>query len=123
MVLQRWPEGPEADPVLARERYDSDMRLAREALREVPRDMARDTLDVPLWFAHAGLVIAAAVLTILGVIFRPLVPALGALGLGTVFALVTVVQLIRRRGWRRALGDAYRGTFGLALYFVLGSLI
>ncbi|MFD6997609.1 hypothetical protein ACFWA5_15290 [Streptomyces mirabilis] len=33
-MVDRWPEGPAADPEAARERYDSDMRTSRKALRD-----------------------------------------------------------------------------------------
>jgi hypothetical protein len=44
--MQPWPEGPVADPEAARERYTSDQRASRKALREAIRPICpRRTSD------------------------------------------------------------------------------
>ncbi|NUP14845.1 MAG: hypothetical protein HOZ81_01820 [Streptomyces sp.] len=101
--MQQWPEGPEADPAAARERYDFDMKTARGALREVFR------ADLPA--ANFGLVMVM-VSVIAGVAAGP---AVGA-GIGGAFAVLFLATLLVMflRGVRGedALQRAYLSTFG-----------
>ena len=68
--MERWPEGSAADPVAARERYDSDMRAVRKALREVVR------ADLPA--AHFGLGVVVIASVIVGLFAGPAAGALVA---------------------------------------------
>ncbi|WP_329323432.1 hypothetical protein OIE77_39165 [Streptomyces sp. NBC_01715] len=79
--VEKWSEGPAADPEAARERYTSDMRAERKALREVIG------ADLPAAHLGLGIVVIATVLVSLGA-----GPAGGALVAG-VFGLLFVGAL------------------------------
>ncbi|MGH4035219.1 hypothetical protein ACQB60_40600 [Actinomycetota bacterium Odt1-20B] len=104
--MQQWPEGPAADPVAARERYDSDMKAARGALREVFR------ADLPA--ANFGLVIVIVVSVTAGFAAGPAVSA----GIGGAFAVLffatLLVMFLRGVRGEDALRRAYLFTFGWA---------
>lgn len=104
--MQQWPEGPEADAAAARERYDSDMRAARGAVREVFR------ADLPA--ANFGLGIVIVVSVVVGFAARA---AVGA-GIGGAFAVLflatLLVMVLRGLRGEDALRRAYLFTFGWA---------
>lgn len=81
--MEHWPEGPAAAPEKARERYNSDLRQSRRALRAPVR------ADLPAARLDLGVVIVAAV--IVGVCAGP---ARGALAVGAFAALFLVVQAV-----------------------------
>lgn len=105
-MAHQWPEGPSADPAAARERYNSDMRATRGALREAVR------ADLPA--AHFGLGIVIVVSVVAGFAVRPTIGA----GIGGTFTalFLTTLSVIFLRGTRGkdALRRAYLFTFGWA---------
>jgi hypothetical protein len=103
---QQWPEGPNADPDAARDRYHADLRASRAAVREVFR------VELPI--AHMGLALVALASVLAGVVWS----AKAGLIIAGVFAALFVVALAGallagRRG-RDAARAAYRFTFGWA---------
>ncbi|MEU8882793.1 hypothetical protein [Streptomyces hydrogenans] len=104
--MKQWPEGPAADPEAARERYATDIRAERKALREVFR------ADLPA--AHFGLGIVVVASVVVGLFAGPIVGALVAGSFAALFLVVLVVMLLR--GIRRldAGRRAYLFTFGWA---------
>ncbi|MFD9487601.1 hypothetical protein ACFWBX_27265 [Streptomyces sp. NPDC059991] len=106
MTVQQWPEGPAVDQDAARERYTSDMRAARAALREVFR------ADMPAAHGGAAVVVVASVLV--GCFAGPVAGGLVAAGFAVLFLLALAVMFLRGiRGadaWRRS----YLFTFGWA---------
>lgn len=105
-MAQQWPEGPAADPEAARQRYDSDMRMARKQAREALR------ADLPA--AHFGLGIVIVASVIVGLAVGPVTGTL----VGGVFAALFLVALgvMFLRGVRGAdaLRRAYLFSFGWA---------
>ncbi|MER5207584.1 hypothetical protein [Streptomyces sp. NPDC002825] len=104
--MERWPEGPAADPEAARDRYDSDMQSVRKTLREVVR------ADLPA--AHFGLGVVIVASVIVGLLVEP---AAGALVVGTfaaLFFVALVVMFIRGIRGLDAGRRAYLFTFGWA---------
>ncbi|MGW1537504.1 hypothetical protein [Streptomyces aureus] len=105
-MVQQWPEGPAADPEAARERYDSDMRATRKAMREVIR------ADVPT--AHLGLGIVVVASEVLSCFGAPVVGVCVGGAFAALFLAAAAVMFLRgvrgRDAWRRA----YVFTFGWA---------
>ena len=104
MMVEQWPDGPAADPEAARERYNSEMKAMRKALREAVR------ADLPA--AHFGLSIVVVASAIVGYFAAPAAGALVAEIFAALFIVALAVMLLRGiRGvdsWRRA----YLFTFG-----------
>lgn len=105
-MMERWPEGPAADPEAARERYDSDMRSVRKALREVIR------ADLPAAHFGPGIVVVASV--IVGLLMGPLAGALVAGAFAALFLVALVVMFVRGIRGLNAGRRAYLFTFGWA---------
>jgi hypothetical protein len=106
MTVQRWPEGPVADPHAARERYDTDARATRTALREVVR------ADVPA--AHVGLGIVVVASVVVGCFAAPVVGALVVGAFAALFLVALVVVFLRGIRGLDAPRRAYLFTFGWA---------
>lgn len=104
--MDRWPEGPAADPEAARERYDSDMRASRKALRETVR------ADLPAAHFGLGLVIVASV--IVGMLAGPVAGVLVAGAFAALFLVALGVLLLRGPRGLDAGRRAYLFTFGWA---------
>ncbi|MEU6272983.1 hypothetical protein ABZ871_11290 [Streptomyces populi] len=104
--MEQWPEGPVADPEAAWERYDSDMRATRKALREVLR------ADLPA--AHFGLGVVVVASVVVGCFATPVAGVLVAGAFATLSLVALAAMFLRGvRGpdaWRRA----YLFTFGWA---------
>ncbi|WP_371648380.1 MULTISPECIES: hypothetical protein [unclassified Streptomyces] len=104
MTVQQWPEGPGADQDAARERYKSDMRTTRTALREVFR------ADMPA--AHGGVAVVVVAGVVVGCFAGPVAGGLVAAGFAVLFFVAVAVMYLRGiRGadaWRRS----YLCTFG-----------
>lgn len=104
--MERWSEGPAADPTAARERYDFDMRSVRKALRDVIR------ADLPA--AHFGLGIVIVASMLVGLLVGPVAGALVAGAFAALFLVALGVMFLRGArgpdGGRRA----YLFTFGWA---------
>ncbi|KAB1140465.1 hypothetical protein F7R91_35795 [Streptomyces luteolifulvus] len=105
-MMKRWPEGPAADPEAARERYDSDMRSVRKALREAIR------ADLPA--AHFGLGIVIVACVIVGLLVGPVAGALVAGAFAALFLVALVVMFVRGIRGADARRRAYLFTFGWA---------
>ncbi|MFG1808025.1 hypothetical protein [Streptomyces sp. NPDC049040] len=107
--MDKWPEGPAAEPEAARARYDSDLAAARKGLREAMR------ADLPA--AHLGLGVVVVAAAILGGTAGPVAGALLAAAFAALFGVVRAVMAFRGiRGadaWRRS----YVFTFGWANWF------
>jgi hypothetical protein len=104
--MERWPEGPAADPEAARERYDSGMRGTRRALR--------GAIEADMPAAHLGLGVVAVASVLVGLFMGP---AAGALMAGAFVPLFLAALLIMfARGVRGADTGrrAYVLTFGWA---------
>lgn len=104
--MKYWPEGPAADPKAARERYDSDVRESRKALREAIR--------ADLTAAHFGLGIVIVASVTLGLFAGPIAGALVAGAFAALFLVALVVMRLRGIRGLDALGRAYLFTFGWA---------
>lgn len=103
---QQWPEGPNADPDAARERYNADMRASRGAIRELFR------VELPI--AHLGLMLVAVATAFVSVVWSPKTGVIIAVGFAALFAVARAVALLSgRRGWGAARA-AYKFTFGWA---------
>ncbi|MGY6021629.1 hypothetical protein [Streptomyces spinosirectus] len=106
MTVQQWPEGPVADPEAARERYNSDMRATRKALREVVR------ADLPA--AHFGLGIVVVASVVVGCFAAPVVGALVVGAFAALFLVALAVMFLRGSRGLDARRRAYLFTFGWA---------
>lgn len=104
--MERWPEGPAADPEAARERYASDMRASRKALREAIR------ADLPA--AHFGLGIVALACVVVGLFVGPVAGILVAGSLAALFLVALAVVIFRGIRGLEASRRAYLFTFGWA---------
>ncbi|MEV4940864.1 hypothetical protein [Streptomyces zaomyceticus] len=104
--MERWPEGPAADPDAARERYESDMRSVRKDLREVIR------ADLPAAHFGLGIVIVAGVLV--GLLVKPVAGALLADAFAALFLIALVVMSVRGIRGPDAARRACLVTFGWA---------
>ncbi|MFI9102537.1 hypothetical protein ACIGXA_18645 [Streptomyces fildesensis] len=104
--MQEWPEGPAAAPQAARERYDTDVRLARKQAREALR------ADLPA--AHVGLGAMLLASVIVGLLTAPPMGALVAGSFATMFAVTLAVMVLRGARGANALRRTYLVTFGWA---------
>ncbi|WP_405713620.1 MULTISPECIES: hypothetical protein [unclassified Streptomyces] len=103
---QQWPEGPNADPDAARERYKADMQASRGAVRELFR------VEMPV--AHMGLAIAITASIFVGMVWSPRTGAIIAGAFAALFVVsLAVAFLAGSRGWDAARA-AYKFTFGWA---------
>ncbi|MEV0090219.1 hypothetical protein [Streptomyces sp. NPDC050738] len=103
---QHWPEGPNADPDAARERYKADMQASHGAMRNLFR------VELPI--AHLGLAIAIIVSIFVGVVRSPTTGAIVAGAFAGLFIVALAVALLAgSRGWD-AVRAAYKFTFGWA---------
>ncbi|GHG24039.1 hypothetical protein ACFFSH_04840 [Streptomyces filamentosus] len=106
MAMEQWPEGPTADPEAARERYVSDTRASRKALREVIR--------ADLQAAHFGLGIVVVASVVVGLFAGPVVGALVAGSFAVLFLVALVVMFLRGIRGSDAGRRAYLFAFGWA---------
>ncbi|MFF9457322.1 hypothetical protein [Streptomyces flaveolus] len=104
--MQPWPEGPAADPEAARERYTSDLRASRKALREAIR------ADLPV--AHVGLAIVVVASALLGLFTQPAAGAFVAGAFAALFLAALAVLLLRGVRGLDAARRAYLFSFGWA---------
>ncbi|MDX3249015.1 hypothetical protein, partial [Streptomyces sp. ME18-1-4] len=104
VMAEQWPEGPAADQELARERYDSDMRAVRGALREVLRADPSD--------AHLGLGIVLFASVLVGLLARPVAGALVSGSFAALFLATLLIMRLRGIRGREAGRRAYLFTFG-----------
>ncbi|MFF9458668.1 hypothetical protein [Streptomyces flaveolus] len=104
--MQPWPEGPVSDPEAARERYTSDLRASRKALREAIR------ADLPV--AHVGLAIVVVASVLLGLFATPAAGALVAGAFAALFLAALAVMLLRGIRGLDAARRAYLFSFGWA---------
>ncbi|MCM2425455.1 hypothetical protein [Streptomyces sp. RKAG337] len=102
--MQEWPEGPAAEPQAARERYDTDVQLARKQAREALR------ADFPA--AHVGLGAVLLVSAIMGLLTEPAMGVLVAGSFATLFAVTLAVMVLRGARGANALRRTYLVTFG-----------
>ncbi|MGI5250811.1 hypothetical protein [Actinacidiphila glaucinigra] len=103
---QHWPEGPNADPDAAGERYRADMQASQEAMRNLFR------VEMPV--AHVGLAIAAIASVVVGAAWSPRTGAIVAGAFAALFVVALAVALLAgSRGWNAARA-AYKFTFGWA---------
>ncbi|MFE0654484.1 hypothetical protein ACFVZH_38745 [Streptomyces sp. NPDC059534] len=105
-MMEQWPEGPAADPEEARERYASDMRAERKALREVIR------ADLPA--AHFGLGIVIVASAVVGLFAGPIAGAVVAGSFAALFLVALVFMLLRGIRGLEAARRTYLFTFGWA---------
>lgn len=105
-MMEPWPEGNTADPEAARERYLSDMRAERKALREAIR------ADLPA--AHLGLGIVTAASAGAGMFAGPIAAARVAGSFAALFLAAWAVMLLRGIRGLDAGRRAYLFTFGWA---------
>ncbi|MFF3205120.1 hypothetical protein [Streptomyces sp. NPDC002962] len=103
---QQWPEGPNADPDAARERYNADMQASREAVRNLFR------VEMPV--AHMGLVIVIVASVLAGAAWSPRTGVIIAGAFAALFVVAPAVTLPAGGRGRNAVGAAYRFTFGWA---------
>lgn len=104
--MEKWPEGPAADPESARERYASGMQGSRKTLREVIR------ADLPA--AHFGLGIVVVTSVAVGLLVGATAGALVAGFFATVFLVALAIMLLRGIRGVDAGRRAYLFTFGWA---------
>ncbi|GAA2102768.1 hypothetical protein GCM10009759_37570 [Kitasatospora saccharophila] len=104
MSTPQWPEGREADPVAARERYANDLRKARQDAREALAPAPAD--------AHWGLGTALLLAGAFGALAGPAVGAGIAGFAGALFLAVLLVQFGLGRRGADALRRAYAAAFG-----------
>ncbi|MFJ7630838.1 hypothetical protein ACIQZN_30595 [Streptomyces sp. NPDC097595] len=97
------------DPEAARERYRSDMRVSRKAVREVAR------ADLPA--AHFGLGITLVVSVVTGLFRGAIIGGFVVGFFGAVFLASTAVMFLRGIRGLDAGRRAYLSTFGWANWF------
>ncbi|MFD8420201.1 hypothetical protein [Streptomyces sp. NPDC059466] len=103
---QQWPEGSNADPDAARERYNADVQASRRAVRELLR------VEMPV--AHLGLAIAITASVFVSVAWSPRTGAIISAAFAALFVVALAVTLLAGgRGWGAARA-AYKFTFGWA---------
>jgi len=106
LVDQQWPEGSNADPDAARDRYNADMRASRAAIRELFR------IELPI--AHVGLALVVVVSVVISVIGSQKTGLIIAGVFAALFVIALAVAFLSgRRGWG-AVRAAYKFTFGWA---------
>ncbi|WP_245235315.1 hypothetical protein [Streptomyces violaceorubidus] len=103
---QQWPEGPQADPDLARGRYDADMRASQGAMRNFFR------VELPV--AHAGLAIVIIAGVFVGVVWSPRAGGIIGGAFAALFVVALCVAFLAGRRGRDAVRAAYKFTFGWA---------
>ncbi|WP_318216597.1 hypothetical protein [Streptomyces sp. SCL15-6] len=104
--MHPWPEGSAADPEAARERYTSELRASRKALREAIR------ADLPV--GHVGLAIVVVASALLGLFAQPAAGALVAGVFAALFLAALAVMLLRGIRGLDAARRAYLFSFGWA---------
>ncbi len=103
---QQWPEGPNADPCAARDRYNADTRASHAAICEVFR------VELPI--AHVGLMLVVVASVFVGVVWSPRTGVIIAGAFAALFVVALAVALLAGgRGWGAARA-AYKFTFGWA---------
>lgn len=105
--MRQWPEGPAADPAAARERYNSDLRMARKQVRDALR------ADLPAAHFGLGIVIVASVISL----DAGPVGALVGGAFATLFLVTLGVMFLRGIRGADALRRSYLFTFGWANWF------
>jgi hypothetical protein len=106
LVKQQWPEGPNADPDAARERYRADMQTSQGSMQNLFR--------VERGIAHMGLVIAIIASVFVGVVWSPRTGAIIAGAFAALFIVALAAAILAgSRGWGAARA-AYKFTFGWA---------
>ncbi|MET7855549.1 hypothetical protein ABZT48_47305 [Streptomyces avermitilis] len=103
---QQWPEGPNADPDAARERYKADTQASRGAMRELFR--------METGVAHFGLAIVIIACIFVGVVWSPRIGAIIAGAFAALFVVALAVALLAGSRGRDAARAAYKFTFGWA---------
>ncbi|MER5469235.1 hypothetical protein [Streptomyces sp. NPDC002685] len=106
LVEQQWPEGSNADPDAARERYNADMQASRGALRNLFR------VELPI--AHMGLAITITASVFVGVVWSPRTGVIIAGAFASLFVVGLAVALLAGSRGRDAARAAYKFTFGWA---------
>ncbi|WP_234307328.1 MULTISPECIES: hypothetical protein [unclassified Streptomyces] len=109
--MQQWPEGPHADPEAARDRYNTDIRESRAAVRNLFR--------VGLPVAHFGLGTVITVSVFVGVIWSPITGALIGGAFTALFVVALCVAVLAGSRGRDAVRAAYKFTFGWAEWITL----
>ena len=103
---QQWPEGSNADPDAARERYNADMQASRGAMRNLFR------VELPI--AHMGLAITIIASVFVGVAWSPRTGVIIAGAFAALFVVALAVALLAGSRGRDAVRAAYKFTFGWA---------
>ncbi|MFF2515827.1 hypothetical protein [Streptomyces sp. NPDC058086] len=103
---QQWPEGSNADPDAARERYNADMQASRGAMRNLFR------VELPI--AHMGLAITIIASVFVGVVWSPRTGVIIAGAFASLFVVALAVALLAGSRGRDAVRAAYKFTFGWA---------
>ncbi|WP_406408232.1 hypothetical protein [Streptomyces sp. NBC_01643] len=103
---QQWPEGSNADPDAARERYNADMQASRGAMRNLFR------VELPV--AHMGLAITIIASVFVGVVWSPSTGVIIGGAFAALFVVALVVALLAGSRGRDAVRAAYKFTFGWA---------
>ena len=106
LVDQRWPEGPNADPNAARDRYNADMRASRAAILEVFR------VELPI--AHVGLLLVVLAGVFVSVVWSLKTGVIIVGAFAALFVVALVVALLAGKRGRGAVHAAYKFTFGWA---------
>ncbi|MFE2687033.1 hypothetical protein [Streptomyces mirabilis] len=106
LVDQQWPEGSNADPDAARERYKADMQASRGAVR----NLFRAELSV----AHMGLAITIIASVLAGAAWSPRTGVIIAGSFAALFVVALAVTLLADSRGRDAVRAAYKFTFGWA---------
>lgn len=103
---QQWPEGPNADPDAAGDRYNADLQASRARTRKLCR------AELPV--AHSGLAITIVASVVVGVACSPGAGMIIAGSFAALFVVALVVVLVAGGGGWGAVRAAYRFTFGWA---------
>ncbi|MFF5004442.1 hypothetical protein ACFY3G_16555 [Streptomyces phaeochromogenes] len=103
---QEWPEGSNADPDAARDRYNTDMQASRRSMRNLLR------VDLPI--AHMGLAITIIASVFVGVVWSPRTGVIISGAFAALFVAALAVALLAGSRGRNAVRAAYKFTFGWA---------
>lgn len=103
---QLWPEGSNADPDAARERYTSDMQASRGAVRDLFR--------VELSVAHMGLAITIIASVLVGAAWSARTGVIFAGAFAALFVVALAAALLAGSRGRDAVRAAYKFAFGWA---------
>ncbi|MEU9780775.1 hypothetical protein AB0H92_07325 [Streptomyces phaeochromogenes] len=106
LVEQEWPEGSNADPDAARDRYNTDMQASRRSMRNLFR------VELPI--AHMGLAITIIASVFAGVVWSPRTGVIISGAFAALFVAALAVALLAGSRGRNAVRAAYRFTFGWA---------